>query len=193
LASCGRVRRIGGWGVLLGTAANRSVGATLLLVLFTPILLLGALTTWRKATELDGKGDGAQLACPPLRIGRHALAGSAVGLLNGFFGVGGGFVVVPTLAVALGFPMRSAIGTSLVIVSAISLLGLAAHLAFGSSPDVGVTAAMTGAGVAGALAGAHLSMRISRQTLGRGFAGLVTGVAAYLLVATAFLGGAPGG
>jgi uncharacterized membrane protein YfcA len=178
-------------GTLIGTALNRSVGGTLLLALFVPVMLVGAWATWRRAAGRD-REHSPERSCPPLCVGRDALAGSAVGLLTGFFGVGGGFVIVPTLAVALGLPMRRAIGTSLVIAGLASFLGLAAHLASGSTIEIGVTAAMTASCVAGALAGSHLSAHISRQALGRGFAALVTGVATYLLVATAFLGGAPG-
>jgi hypothetical protein len=178
-------------GIVLGTAANRAVGGTLLLALFAPVMLAGAWATWRKAGE-PGEERGREGGCPALRVRRDLLAGGAVGLLTGFVGVGGGFVVVPTLALALGFPVRSAIGTSLVIVSTVSLFGLGAHLASGSSFDLGVTAAMTAACAAGALAGAHLSVQVPRRLLGRGFATLVAAVAAYLLAAALFLGGAPG-
>jgi len=98
---------------------------------------------------------------------------------------------VPTLAIALAFTMRTAAGTSLVIITATSLLGLAAHLLAGRGIDAGLTATMTAACVAGALAGATLASRIPQRTLGRGFALLVVGVAAYLLVSVAFLDGPP--
>ena len=87
--------------------------------------------------------------------------------------------------------MRTAVGTSLVIITATSLLGLGAHLLAGRSLDVDVTAALTVACVAGAVAGAALASRIPQRALGRGFALLVVAVAAYLLVSVAFLGGPP--
>ena len=110
---------------------------------------------------------------------------------TGFFGVGGGFFIVPTLAIALAFTMRTAVGTSLAIITATSLIGLAVHLLAGRSLDIGVTTAMTAACVAGALAGAGLATRVPQRTLGRAFTLLVCGVAAYLLVSAAFLGGPP--
>ncbi len=179
-------------GILVGTLANQKVGASLLLALFAPVMLVGAWATWHKADDHDGGEDPAR-ACPDLCKRRDALAGVAVGLLTGFFGIGGGFVVVPMLVIALGFTMRSAVGTSLVIVCVVSLVALAAHLAAGNSLDPGVTAAMAAACAAGAVAGGHLAVRFSHEALARGFAVLVTGVAAYLLIATAFLGGAPSG
>jgi uncharacterized protein len=71
-------------------------------------------------------------------------------------------------------------------------MGLAAHLVAGRGLDVPVTAAMTAGCVVGALAGASVAGRVPQRTLGRAFAGLVTAVAAYLLVSAAFLGGPPG-
>jgi uncharacterized protein len=173
--------------ILAGTAANAAVGGNLLLGLFAPIMLVAALVTWRRAAAADGAR--ATGACPPLRPGRDALAGAALGLLTGFFGVGGGFVVVPMLALALGFPLRSAIGTSLVIVCAVSLIALVAHLAAGNTLDPGITSALTASCVAGAVAGARLAPRFSRETLARGFAGVVAAVALYLIVSTTVLGG----
>lgn len=180
-------------GIVIGTLANQQVGGSLLLLLFVPVMLGGAWATWRRAAgQDDGAGSGSP-RCPDVCKRRDALAGMAVGLLTGFFGVGGGFVVVPMLVIALGFTMRSAVGTSLAIVSSVSLVALAAHLAAGNSLDPGVTAAMAAACATGAVAGGHLAARASHEALARGFAVLVTGVAAYLLVATAFLGGAPSG
>ena len=77
-------------------------------------------------------------------------AGVTVGLLTGFFGVGGGFLVVPMLALAMRFPLRRAIGTSLVIVGFVSLAGLGAHLARDADLDTGVAAAMAVSCAAGA-------------------------------------------
>jgi uncharacterized protein len=114
------------------------------------------------------------------------------GLLTGFFGVGGGFLLVPTLALTMGFPLRRAIGTSLVIVGFVSLAGLGAHLWRGADLDVGVAAAMAGACAAAALAGARLSERLPQRALGHAFAVLLGGVGAYILFEGALLGGPPG-
>lgn len=181
-------------GIALGTLAAGAVSGELLLASFALVMLAAARATWRKADDAGPEPDGsweAGAACPPLRLPRDLVAGAAVGFITGFFGVGGGFLVVPTLAIALAFTMRTAIGTSLVIITATSLLGLGAHLAAGRSLDAGVTAAMTVACVAGAVAGAHLASRIPQRRLGRGFALLVVAVAGYLLVSVGLLGGPP--
>jgi uncharacterized membrane protein YfcA len=180
-------------GIALGTLAAEAVSGPLLLAGFAVIMIAAAHAIWRKAadTEPDGPWERSG-TCPPLRLPRDLLAGVAVGLVTGFFGVGGGFLIVPTLAIALAFTMRTAIGTSLTIITATSLLGLAAHLLAGRSLDVEVTAALTVACVAGAVAGAVLAARLPQRALGRAFALLVVAVAAYLLVSVVFLGGPPG-
>jgi uncharacterized protein len=81
------------------------------------------------------------------------------------------------------------VGTSLAIITAISTLGLVAHLLAGRSLDVPVTAAMSAGTVAGALAGAAVAARLPQRLLGRGFAVLVTALACYLLVSALLLGG----
>ena len=98
--------------------------------------------------------------------------------------MGGGFVVVPALAIGLSFGMREAMGTSMVIVAIVSLCGLLAHLAAGSHLDVPVAAAMGGAAVAGALLGPRFADRVSTQALGQGFAVLVVFVALGIAGAT---------
>src|SRR5262245_43821387 len=78
--------------------------------------------------------------CPPLRLARDLVAGLLVGAITGFFGVGGGFLVVPTLAVGLALSLRLAVGTSLAIIAATSVMALAAHLVTGPGLELAVTA-----------------------------------------------------
>lgn len=177
-------------GVTVGTLANQAVDSNLLLISFAPVMLLAAWVTWRKAGQ-ERPTPADQEACPPLRLGRDTGAGLGVGLLTGFFGVGGGFVVVPTLAVALDLPLRHAIATSLVVVVAVSAVGLVSHLLAGAQLDPAITVALAGSCVAGALAGVPLAGRVPKIALARSFAVLVGAVAVYLVVAATLLGGPP--
>lgn len=183
-------------GILAGTLAGNAVSATLLLGAFAIVMLAAAGATWRKADQdhdVDAGGSWeAGGSCPPLRLPRDLAAGVLIGFLTGFFGVGGGFLIVPTLAIALAFTMRTAVGTSLAIITATSLLALAVHLLAGRTLPLEVTAAMTAGCTAGALAGVTAATHVPQRVLGRGFALLVTTVAAYLLASAAFLGGPPG-
>jgi len=180
-------------GLVAGTLAGESVSGSALLAAFALIMLAAAAATWRNADK-DGSTDGTWEgggACPPLRLPRDLVAGLVVGFLTGFFGVGGGFLIVPTLAIALAFTMRTAVGTSLAIIAATSFIGLGIHLLAGASPDIPLTTTMTGACVLGATSGAGLASQVPQRTLGRAFALLVCGVAAYVLASAAFLGGPP--
>lgn len=183
-------------GIALGTLLAEAVGETLLLAGFALVMLAAAQATWRRAEEErdeDEEGGWERAgACPPLRLPRDLFAGAAVGLVTGLFGVGGGFLIVPTLALALAFTMRTAVGTSLVIITATSVLGLTAHLIAGRGLDGGLATVLSAACVAGAVAGAALAGRLPQRVLGRAFAVLVVGVASYLFVSVAFLGGPPG-
>ena len=181
-------------GIVAGTALGNVVGGAALIAAFATVMLVAAAATWRNASA-DQPADEENTRghrCPALRLGRDLAAGALIGFLTGFFGVGGGFIIVPTLAVALSFSMRSAIGTSLAIITTTSLLGLGVHLAAGRNLNVDLAAAMAAACVAGAILGARLSRRVPQRSLGRAFAALVVVVAGYLLVSAAFLGGPPG-
>lgn len=181
-------------GVIAGTALGQAVSGRALIAGFAVIMLAAAAATWRNATRsaIVHRTELSPSSCPALRLARVLTAGMLVGAMTGFFGVGGGFLIVPTLAVALAFSLRLAVGTSLVIITATSLMALTAHLAAGRTLDVAVTVAMTASAIAGALAGARLAERVPQRQLGQGFAALVVVVAAYLIVSATLLGGFPG-
>jgi len=180
-------------GVVGGTALGNAVSGGALIAAFALIMLLAAAATWRRASRAAVGGElRMRPSCPPLRLARDLAAGLLIGVMTGFFGVGGGFLIVPALLIFLSLSMRLAVGTSLTIITITSVMGLVAHLLAGRSLDVGVTATMTVACVAGALAGVSVAARVPQRVLGRGFAGLLTGVASYLLVSAALLGGPPG-
>lgn len=177
-------------GTLFGTIANQAVGARLLLLLFVPVLLAAAFAIWWKSGSEDPKAVARGHACPPLRPRVTGPLGLGVGLLTGFFGVGGGFIIVPTLAVVLQMSMRQAIATSLVVIFLVSMVGLGGHLVAGSTPDWGLTLTLTAAGAGGALLGATVAGYLPQALLARIFASLLTCVALYLLLDALVLGGA---
>ena len=111
--------------------------------------------------------------------------GSFVGLLTGFLGVGGGFLIVPALVKVGGLGMCQAIRTSLVVIAMSSVAGLAAHLAHGNGPSVGLAIPLTIAAVVGMGAGSHTARYVSPEHLRRGFAGLVTSVGSALILVNA--------
>lgn len=181
-------------GALAGTVLADIVGGSALIAAFAVVMFGAAAATWRSGRR-DDEGSAAPrpAGCPPLRMSRDVAAGLIVGAMTGFFGVGGGFLIVPTLSIFLALSMRLAVGTSLAIITTTSLAGLAAHFAAGRGLDVGITASMTVACATGAIAGAALATRVPQRSLAHGFAALLVVVGAYLLVSAAFLGGPPSG
>lgn len=164
----------------LGTVLGRAVPARVLLLAFAALmlavavrLLLGDVTP--RGACATGDGGVRWRRCLP----RAVAAGSVVGLLTGLFGVGGGFVVVPALALLLGLDMPTAIGTSLVVVVVNSAAGLAAHLP-GTSVDWSVALTFAGSAVLAAVASGVAGSRLDSGRLRRWFAWLVLGVAAFV-------------
>jgi uncharacterized membrane protein YfcA len=112
-----------------------------------------------------------------------AVAGTSVGFLTGFFGIGGGFIIVPSLVLILGFDMPAAAGTSLVVIAVNSGIALVNRVAT-TGVDWRVALPFTLAALIGAVAGQHLARRLPSRTLTRWFAALLVGVAAYTLART---------
>lgn len=112
-----------------------------------------------------------------------AVAGSLVGFLTGFFGIGGGFIIVPSLVLILGFDMAAAAGTSLVVIAVNSGIALISRAAT-TGVDWRIALPFALAALTGAIAGQHLARRLPSRTLTRWFAALLVGVAAYTLART---------
>ncbi len=110
------------------------------------------------------------------------------GFLTGFFGVGGGFAIVPALHLALRYPMKRASATSLLVMVITAAFGLASRTIAGTltiTAEAGAMVALfTAASMAGGIVGARLTKRVSNRVLGMVFAVLLVCVAASTLVAT---------
>ena len=175
-------------GSLPGTIANTAVSAEVLILAFVPVMLVAAAATWRRAAQAD-RDDGEE--CPQVRVDRVLVAGLGVGVLTGFFGVGGGFLIVPVLTLWLGFGFRRAVATSLVIITLTGMAALTSHLAIGASVELPVTLALALSTGVGALVGSLFAERVPQAMLGRAFAVLVGVLALFLLIDTLLLGGPP--
>ena len=164
-------------GAFIGAYLNRLVSGPVILLLFGLLMLVVAarMATGRKRAA----GSGEEPI--PHGIRWPVLAsGLGVGVLTGFFGVGGGFLIVPALVLVLGFPMRLAVGTSLAIIAINSAAGVLAQLGSGGI-DLGLAALFILGGLAGATLGGRLAGRVDEAKLSRGFAALVALVGLYLI------------
>lgn len=119
-------------------------------------------------------------ACQCPRALKVLLAASVVGLLTGFLGVGGGFLVVPALLLAMSVPMRYAAGTSLVVITMTSAAALLVRTgSVVQQPDWLLVGALTTASTVAAVAGARLAARTDTRRLSGAFTALVLAVAVY--------------
>jgi len=179
-------------GAYLGTLANGEVEPRTLVLAFVPVMLVAAALTYRRGDDGAGAAVGEDDCPSPLSI-RAGASGVGVGVMTGFFGVGGGFLIVPALTVLLGLSMRRAIATSLAIITLTGLAALASHLIEGAEPNWGLTAALGASAALGAVGGSSLGRRLEPGTLAHAFAAIVAIVALFLLVDVLFLGGPPVG
>jgi uncharacterized membrane protein YfcA len=177
-------------GSIAGTLLNDVVPGHALLGGFALLLLGVAWLTWRRAAFSTSEIEGP---CPSVDLRFVAGAGLLTGALTGLFGVGGGFAVVPALALGLHVPLRRAIATSLVVVTAISSITLAEHLVKSTAIDWSVVLPFAAAAVLTASFGGSIARRLPRRTLARGFALMLAGIASYLIVSVTLLGGPPQG
>jgi uncharacterized membrane protein YfcA len=171
-----------------GSAISRHLPQSALLVGFAVVMVVSGI---RMLIDQGVTGTACKIQagqvnwrrCLPRSIG----AGLLVGLLTGLFGVGGGFLIIPALVVVLGVEMTTAIGTSLVIITANSIAGLFSHLQ-AISIDWQATAAFVLAAMATSLTAGFFGTRTDTARLHRWFAYLVFAVAGYLLADTFLLG-----
>ncbi len=165
---------VAAWRMLTGCPTCTKVGEERELDAGTATAVTATLTAERVAVRTTPRVDART-------VSTVLVAGTAVGFLTGLFGVGGGFVIVPALALALKLPMPEAIGTSLLVISINSAVALATRLAT-TTIDWKITIPFTVAAVAGVLTGGKVADRLDAQRSLRWFAGLLVAVAAYTAI-----------
>jgi uncharacterized membrane protein YfcA len=177
-------------GAAVGALASAQVPEAVLMAAFAALLLVVGgvmLVRLRRGTRgEDGRRPGLDdpiitfsptFVCNCPQALKVLVTATVVGLLTGFLGVGGGFVVVPALVLALGVPMRYAAGTSLVVITITSAAALLVRTGSGVAPDWGVVAALTVASALAAGGGAWIAARTDTARLSAAFTGLVLVVA----------------
>ena len=129
--------------------------------------------------QLPPRSAARARAVPSVSPARVVIAATVVGLVTGFFGVGGGFVVVPALVLALGFDMPAAVGTSLLVIAINSASALLSRLGTHASIGDGLLITFTAAAVAGAVAGSRVASKVRPERLAVAFAVLMIAIAIY--------------
>jgi uncharacterized membrane protein YfcA len=169
-------------GAFVGSALGKAMDGDKLLFLFALLMLVVGALMFRGRSNPGIAGASCNREKAPKVLGYGALTGA----FSGFFGIGGGFLIVPGLVASTGMPILSAIGSSLVAVTAFGLT-TAMSYAFSGLVDWPLAAVFVGGGLIGGLLGARLAGVLARQKglLNTAFAGLVVVVALYMAVQTA--------
>ena len=174
-------------GALVGSTLGKALDGQKLLFLFALVMVAVGVAMLRSPSD---SGD------PSVRLNsaiaaRLLLVGFITGTLSGFFGIGGGFLIVPGIMLGSGMPILNAIGSSLFSVAAFGLT-TAANYAASDLVDWRVAAEFIAGGAAGGAIGVWGATRMAgrRRLLTQTFAGVVFAVAAYMLIRTGLtLGG----
>lgn len=184
-------------GAVAGSRASVLVPGDLLLLLFAALLAVVAVQMARRGLRLraDERPRGtarasASPAPPPAGVPAEPIAlpwprviatATVTGVLTGFFGVGGGFIVVPMLVLALGLTMRRAAGTSLLVMVVATAVSLLSRVGTDVHVDWVVTLLFAAGSMAGGVLGGPLSDRARASTLTLAFAALLGAVAVVTL------------
>lgn len=169
---------VGTLGALLGSSLGLVVDGPRLLLLFGALMVVVGLLMLRPR----GVGRGDERPVDRRMCALTAATALATGGASGFFGIGGGFLIVPALIFATRMPMINAIGSSLL---AVGTFGLATAFNYARSGQVDwvIAAQFISGGVLGGILGMLLATRLSagKATLNRIFAALILTVATYVI------------
>ncbi|WP_149182537.1 sulfite exporter TauE/SafE family protein [Streptomyces sp. TRM49041] len=169
----GAVSMVGAYG---GGRIAEYIPGPVLLIAFALMMLATAAAMLRKPRKTTPHSPGRG----ELPVKLIVVEGLAVGAVTGLVGAGGGFLVVPALALLGGLPMSVAVGTSLLVIAMKSFSGLAGHLA-GVQIDWGLALAVTSVAVIGGLIGSRLAGRIPQDTLRKTFGWFVIAMGVFVL------------
>jgi uncharacterized protein len=155
----------GVFGAYFGARLTHLFSPSALLLLFAGVMIVIALLMLKKKQHgNNGKGTHR------LSLGKTIAAGLGVGALTGFLGVGGGFLIVPALALFGGLAMKEAVGTSLVVIAINCAAGLLGQMRHGGGFDTRMTMQISALAALGMLVGAALLHNTPAERLNKGFA-----------------------
>lgn len=162
-------------GAYLGGVLARFIPGTVLLIGFAVMMIATAIAMLR------GRKNAMESTGPQrIPVVKVVAEGLVVGLVTGLVGAGGGFLVVPALALLGGLPMPVAVGTSLVVIAMKSFAGLGGYLS-SVQIDWALALMVTAAAVAGALIGARLTALVNPDALRKAFGWFVLAMSSVIL------------
>ncbi|TVQ40468.1 MAG: sulfite exporter TauE/SafE family protein [Spirochaetaceae bacterium] len=185
---------LGGGGIVaapLGARLGAAMPDDMVLILFAVLMIVVGVRMARGSSDAPElplgrfrcpRGDDGRpqptLAC----MAKLAAAGALAGVLSGFFGVGGGFLLVPALVWVGSVRIEHALATSLVAIALISVSGFAANVGAAGQISLSVAALFGAGGAAGMIIGARLKRYLSPQVLSRVFAAVAIVAGFYVVM-----------
>lgn len=166
-------------GAFVGGLLGGHIPGTVLMIGFAVMMVATSVAMIRGRRNSKDSSDSAHDRKMP--VFKVLAEGIVVGLVTGLVGAGGGFLVVPALALLGGLPMPVAVGTSLVVIAMKSFAGLAGYLTT-VSLDWVLVGSITLAAIAGSVLGARLAGRIPEAALRKGFGIFVLVMGVFVLV-----------
>lgn len=167
-------------GTIAGAAATQYVEGQILMLLFALLVCVAGIDlsfsigeNLKKQREKETIPDentqdsGASAGVSSQGIGPFAV-GLAAGIFAGFFGVGGGFLMVPCLLYFYRFGVKAAFGTSLIVIAAVAIPGTLSHFAL-LHVNIALAVLMIAGSIPGSLAGSALALKLKDSFLRRGF------------------------
>ena len=166
------------FGAFAGSILGKMMDGQRLLALFALLMLVIAVLMLKTRSRIGLPDVQITMANTPAVVG----LGLATGTLSGFFGIGGGFLIVPALMLATGMPIMNAVSSSLVAVTAFGLT-TAASYAWSGLISWGLAGLFVAGGIAGGLIGTRSARLLSarRGALNIVFAAVIIVVAIYML------------
>ena len=153
-----------------------------LMLLFAVVMILASVSMIRPAKNKEQDENAPRIYNYPMIL----LEGTVVGLLTGLVGAGGGFLIIPALVLLARMPMKLAVGTSLFIIAAKSLIGFIGDLQGNEIIDWKLLGIFTAFSVAGIFIGILLSKKIPGQKLKKGFGWFVLAMGIYIIIKELF-------
>lgn len=164
-------------GAFAGARVARLIDGGVQLTLLSIVMIVAAMSMIRSARRAPSTSAATGQASPGLYA-----AGLGVGLLTGIVGVGGGFLIVPTLVVLGGVDMRRAVGTSLVVIAMNTASGFAGYMSQRVPVNVPLLSAFTAIAIVGILTGTRLGKHVPAARLKQGFAALLVVIGVVMLL-----------
>lgn len=154
-----------------------------LMLLFAVVMILASISMIKSGKNKEAADENAPMKYNYPMI---LLEGAVVGVLTGLVGAGGGFLIIPALVLLARMPMKLAVGTSLFIIAAKSLIGFMGDLQGPQQIDWKLLGSFTGFAVAGIFIGIALSKKIPNEKLKKAFGWFVLVMGIYIIVKEIF-------